>query len=180
MENWQLKIENNMNTPYQIEQRLLDLALRLGRAQPQDMVHPRQNEIPEWRGADVRLTSDFTWEPGDFIEQHDLLVRTRHAQALTWLFFELRDTFSDWLDAGNKYGFFGSLALVAQKHLARHQPESADPRPLLKVVLAEGFHWHQILRQTGELPDQPEIILHSHDTEGRQYRANFDTGAPCA
>lgn len=169
-----------MNTPYQIEQQLIDIALRLGRAQAHEMVHPRQTEIPEWQGADVRITSDFSWEPKNFVEEHDLLVRTRHAPTLTWLFFELRDTFGDWLHAGNKYGFYGSLAQAAQKHLARHQPESGDPRPLLKDVLSGAFVWLQILRKTGNLPDQPGMILHSHDTEGRQYRTNLGPGEPCA
>ena len=47
--------------------------------------HPEMERIPEWRGADIRITSDFEknyQEPGYF--DHDLKVRTRHAGSVTW------------------------------------------------------------------------------------------------
>ena len=47
--------------------------------------HPEMERIPEWRGADIRITSDFEkdyQEPGYF--DHDLMVRTRHAGPVTW------------------------------------------------------------------------------------------------
>ena len=169
-----------MYTPYQIEQCLLDLALRLGRAKPHEMVHARQSEFPEWQSAGVRLISDFSREPRNSAQAHDFLVRTRHGPAVTWLFFELQDTFVGWINAGNKYGFYGSLAQTALKHLARHQPESDDPRPLLKDVLSEAFHWLHILRQTGELTEHPALIRHTQDTESRRCRTNLETGEPCA
>lgn len=168
-----------MRTAYQIEQQLLELALRIGRAQPDALVHSRQNEIPEWTGADVRLTSDFSWEPKTFADEHDLLVRTRHACPLTWLFFELRDAFDGHLDAGNKYGFYGSLGQAALNHLARHQPEADDFRPLLKCVLAEAFQGLDLLRRHGSLPDQSEIVVHAKDKEGRQSRTDCETGEAC-
>jgi hypothetical protein len=58
--------------------------------------------IPEWRGADIRITSDFEkdfCDPGYF--DHDLTVRTRHAGSVTWFVFQMRDLFSGWLDYGN-------------------------------------------------------------------------------
>ena len=50
--------------------------------------HPEMDRIPEWRGADIRITSDFERdfsEPGHF--DHDLTVRTRHAGPVTWFIF---------------------------------------------------------------------------------------------
>ena len=47
--------------------------------------HPEMERIPEWRGADIRITSDFEknyQEAGYF--DHDLTVRTRHAGPVTW------------------------------------------------------------------------------------------------
>ena len=132
------------------------------------LIHPDQGLMPEWGGAGVCLTSDLAREPRDFREDDHLLVRTRHAKPLTWLFFELRDTFGGWLDAGNKEGFFGSLAQVALQHLASHQPEPDDAKPLLKTVLGEAFRWQESLRREGRLPDQPAVIIHQQDAEGRQ------------
>jgi hypothetical protein len=60
------------------------------------------DRIPEWRGADIRITSDFKT---DFNEanyfDHDLTVRTRHAVPATWFVFQMRDLFSGWRDYGN-------------------------------------------------------------------------------
>ena len=53
----------------------------------------------EWRGADIRITSDFKkdfCEPGYF--DHDLTVRTRHAGPATWFVFQMRDIFDGCLD----------------------------------------------------------------------------------
>ena len=56
-------------------------------------VHPEMERIPEWRGADIRITSDFErnyQEPGYF--DHELTVRTRHAGPVTWFVFQMRDS----------------------------------------------------------------------------------------
>lgn len=127
----------------------------------------------------MRITSDFTWEPKDFMDGHDLLVRTRHAKSLTWLLFELRDAFSGHLDAWNKYVFYGSLAKAALDHLAIHQPEDEDPRPLLKAVLSCAFSALETLRRDGELPSGPMIVIHESDAEGRQKRRDADTNQDC-
>jgi len=127
--------------------------------------------MPEWQGADVIITSDFTGtgQVSGFWG-HDLMVRTRHAQPLTWLFLEARDAFGDELDFRNKYGFYGSLAEAALAHLAQHQPEDADHRSLLKAVLTQAFSFHAELRKHGSISDNASIILHSTDEEGRQQR----------
>jgi hypothetical protein len=80
------------------------------------------------------------------------------------------------LDAGNKHGFYGSLAEAALEHLAAHQPEADDPRPLMRAVLDRTFLWLQVLRDEGEIPDDAMCVLHLQDIEGRQVRINLLTG----
>jgi hypothetical protein len=166
---------NNRPEFSSIEDRLILVGQRLAN-DPGSVRHPAQAEIPEWKGADVKVTSDFNWEPEDFIEAHDLLVRTRHASALTWLFFEIRDAFGHWLDASNKYGFYGSLGQAAQKHLAANQPESQDSQPLLGTVLAVAFDWLCILRNEKSIPANAQVLIHSRDAEGRQVRICLKDG----
>ena len=135
-----------------------------------DLHTPDQQTPAEWTGADIRVTSDFEWEPKTFVEAHDLLVRTRHAKALTWLLLEVRDGFGFWLDASNKYGFYGSLAEAALEHLARNQPEPEDARPLLATVLQRVFEHVRLLRAHGRLPEDASLVTHTIDAEGRQRR----------
>jgi hypothetical protein len=71
---------------------------------------------------------------------------------------------------GNKYGFYGRLAEAALGHLAQHQPEDADHRPLLKAVLTQAFSYHAELRQHDSIADNSGIIIHRTDQEGRQQR----------
>lgn len=158
-----------------IEDRLILFGQKMANAAA-SLRHPAQTEIPEWTGADVKVTSDFAWEPQDFIASHDLLVRTRHAQPLTCLFFEIRDAFGGWLDASNKYGFYGSLAQAAQKHLAANQPEPEDPQPLLRAVLSVAFDWLNVLRHQGLIPPNADIVIHCQDSEGRQDRIGQKDG----
>jgi|LauGreStaDraftv2_3_1035109.scaffolds.fasta_scaffold161311_1 hypothetical protein len=153
--------------------RLIDLGRRIEAKTVEDLRHPQQTDMPEWQGADVIITSDFTGHVSGFLG-HDLMVRSRHAQPLTWLFFELRDAFGDELDAGNKYGFYGSLAEAALTHLAQHQPEDADYRSLLKAVLTQAFTFHAELRQHDSISGNGSIILHSTDQEGRQQRLDLN------
>jgi hypothetical protein len=124
--------------------------------------------MPEWRGAKVLVTADFAYESQKF--GFELVVRTRHAKSLSWLIFELRDVFSECLDAQNKYGFYESLAQSALVHLAAHQPEADDHRPLLRQVLSTAFKFLEVLRESGAIPPTPRLSLAGTDTEGRQMR----------
>lgn len=140
-------------------------------------IHPDQLSGPvEWRGADVRITSDFRPEAPKSFMDHDLIVRTQHAKVLSWLFLELRDAFEAFLDAGNKYGFYGALAQSALRHMAAHQPESDDPRPLLRAVLAAADDQLKLIARFGGIPDNAAAVLHSTDAEGRQSRIDLETG----
>ena len=170
----------NLPSPDAIEQQLIKLGTLLPRAASGELRHRQQATMREWQGADVRITSDFTLELTNMCDAHDLLVRTRHAEALTWLVLEIRDTFSDRLDYANKYGFYGALAQAAMKHLAGHQPETDDAVPLLKAVLKRAFQWLATLRKTGQIPDQPMVVIHERDAEGHQRRIDAATGKECA
>jgi len=132
--------------------------------------HPEMERIPEWRGADIRITSDFEknyQEPGYF--DHDLTVRTRHAGSVTWFVFQMRDLFDGWLDGGNKYGFYELLAQAALEHLATTQPEPEDARPLLRAMLTRAFLMLEIAKQHHVRPDDTKMVVHAQDQEGNQY-----------
>lgn len=167
---------SNSPSADEIESLLIALGQRLGAVSPGSLFHPNQAQMPEWSGADVRVTSDFNHEPQDLIEAHDLLVRTVHAVPLTWLLLEVRDAFGSVLNASNKYGFYGSLAQAALKHLAAHQPESDDPQQLLRAVIARVFEWLRVFREQGEIPPNAEIVLHTRSSEGRQRRVDGEAG----
>ena len=138
-------------------------------------VHPEMERIPEWRGADIRITSDFEknyQEPGYF--DHDLTVRTRHAGPATWFVFQMRDLFDGWLDAGNKYGFYELLAQASLEHLAGNQPEPEDARPLLRAMLTRAFLMLEVAKEHHVWPDDALMVLHSQDEEGNQFRKNLE------
>jgi len=138
-------------------------------------VHPEMERIPEWRGADVRITSDFErdyQEPGYF--DHDLTVRTRHAGPVTWFIFQMRDLFDGWLDGGNKYGFYELLAQGALDHLAGNQPEPEDARPLLRAMLTRAFLMLEIAKEQHVWPDDAMMVLHAQDQEGNQVRKHLE------
>ena len=165
----------HMKSIHAIEDQLLSLACRLHPDPASTVRHPALASQPEWRGARVVITADFTYEPvrlgGEWV------VRTQHATALSGLFFHLRYAFAPFLDATNKYGFYEGLAKAAQAHLAAHQPESDDPRPLLRAVLAAAFPPLAELHRCGTLPADAVISLWMQDAEGRQLRVCFPAGS---
>ena len=87
-----------------IEDGLMDMGRAIEAGGP--WTHPEMERLPDWRGADIRITSYFK---RDFNEanyfDHDLTVRTRGAGPATWFMFQMRDLFDDWLDYINKYAF---------------------------------------------------------------------------
>ena len=136
--------------------------------------HPEMDRIPEWRGADIRITSDFErnyQEPGYF--DHDLTVRTRHAGSVTWFVFQMRDLFDGWLDGGNKHGFYELLAQAALEHLAENQPEPEDAKPLLRAMLTRAFLMLEVAKEHHVWPDDAMVVFHTRDDEGNQFRKNF-------
>ena len=154
----------------EIESRLLDLGTQIERVNAARLCHVDQEKHPEWLGADVWVTSNLEADNDPDTFNHDLIVRTRYAPELSWLFMELRDTFAGWLDYRNKYGFYESHARAALQHLATFQPEQDSPEPLLKTVLQESFEWLGKLRAFSTLPTNPGIVIHQTDAEGQQKR----------
>jgi len=107
------KMKKNKDTKFKVKgpEAIEDGLMEMGRAIEAGgpWKHPEMDRIPEWRGADIRITSDFEKdlvplhhprpirssrpaegmryapefnEPNYF--DHDLTVRTRHAGSVTW------------------------------------------------------------------------------------------------
>ena len=159
--------------PEAIEDGLMDMGRLIEVGGP--WTHPEMDRIPEWRGADIRITSDFKTEfnEANYFD-HDLTVRTRHAGSATWFIFQMRDLFDGWLDWGNKYGFYELLAQAALEHLAVNQPELEDARPLLRAMLVQGFAILGVAKEHHVWPDDSMMVLHFKDQEGNQVRNNFE------
>ncbi len=156
-----------------IEDGLMDMGRAIEAGGP--WKHPEMERIPEWRGADIRITSDFKTDfndPNYF--DHDLTVRTRHAGSATWFVFQMRDHFDGWLDYGNKYGFYELLAQAALEHLAENQPEPEDAKPLLRAMLTRAFLMLEVAKEHHVWPDDAMMVLHSQDEEGNQVRMNLE------
>ena len=159
--------------PEAIEDGLMDMGRAIEAGGP--WTHPEMDRIPEWRGADIRITSDFEknyQEAGYF--DHDLTVRTRHAGPATWFVFQMRDLFDGWLDYGNKYGFYELLAQAALEHQAANQPESEDAKPLLRAMLTHAFLMLEVAKEHHVWPDDAMMVLHSQDDEGNQLRESLE------
>ena len=167
--------KSKVKGPEAIEDGLMDMGRAIEAGGP--WTHPEMDRIPEWRGADIRITSDFKT---DFNEanyfDHDLTVRTRHAGSATWFVFQMRDLFDGWLDWGNKYGFYELLAQAALEHLAGNQPEPEDARPLLRAMLVQGFAILGVAKEHHIWPDDAMMVFHTRDDEGNQSRMNFNGG----
>ena len=159
--------------PEEIADRLLGLGRVIEAGGP--WTHPEMDRIPEWRGADVRFTSDFEtdFEARDPF-YHDLTVRTRSAGPATWFVFQMRDLFDGWLDYANKYGFYELLAQAALEHLAANQPESENAKPLLRAMLTQAFLMLEVAKEHHVWPDDAMMVLHSQDDEGNQIRINLE------
>jgi len=164
--------KSKVKGPEAIEDGLKDMGRLIEAGGP--WTHPEMDRIPEWRGADIRITSDFEkdfCEPGYF--DHDLTVRTRHAGPATWFVFQMRDLFDGWLGWSNKYGFYELLAQAALEHLAGNQPEPEDAKPLLRAMLAQGFAILGVAKEHHIWPDDAMVVLHTRDDEGNQFRKDF-------
>jgi hypothetical protein len=187
----------NVKGPEAIEDGLMDMGRDIEAGGP--WTHPEMERIPEWRGADIRITSDFKTDlvplhrprpirssrpaegmryAPEFNEanyfDHDLTVRTRHAGPATWFVFQMRDLFDGWLDYGNKYGFYELLSQAALEHLAANQPEPEDARPLLRAMLTRAFLMLEVAKEHHVWPDDAMMVLHSQDHEGKQLRESLE------
>ena len=108
--------------------------------------------VKEWGGADVIIKSRLDegikkWLGGQPIvisfqstEPRRRAVITKYSKELSWLFYKLKNLFSDQIDYISKYDFYGLLAQTAISYL-EDSKEPQDPKDLLLEVLiaAKGF-----------------------------------------
>jgi len=100
----------------------------------------------EWRGADVIISKGLDnnfrkWLTGQPLvispqdtEPRRRAVITEYSKELSWLFYKLREIFSDRIDYTSKFDFYGSLAQSAIDYLGKNK-ESRDVKALLLTVL---------------------------------------------
>lgn len=94
---------------------------------------------PEWQGADVVITSIEPQRSHDSFYPEPRYVVTRFAKALSWLFEEMRDTFSSQLDGCNKIEFYGRLANMANRYQTRFCGGNPNEGDLLQAVIHEAY-----------------------------------------
>ena len=109
--------------------------------------------IKEWGGADVIISKHKTpelkkWvdnesliidlECNDLVSPGNRLVISQYAKELSWLFYELKSIFSDYIDFSNKYQFYGTLAQSAIDFILNHK--KYNPEELLCYVLNNGAY----------------------------------------
>jgi len=106
----------------------------------------------EWRGADVIISKGLDnnfqkWLTGQPLvissqdtEPRRRAVITEYSKELSWLFYKLREIFSDRIDYTSKFDFYGSLAQSAIDYLGKNK-ETRDVKALLLTVLStsKGF-----------------------------------------
>lgn len=157
-------MKNNI-TAQTLDAQIMSLSQAINQKPSAELWHQEMSAMPEWCGADLKVTSgSFYQEERSFFDSQLLAIHTRHAPQLTWLLLELKDAFSEQLDHLNKYKFYGNLGAAAQKHLAG-EPETADHRPLLHAVLAvayiavPGFADKDGSDSTSSVPEQHRLGL---------------------
>jgi hypothetical protein len=108
--------------------------------------------VKEWGGADVIIKSRLDAHTEKWLRDQPLVIGlqntvpkrraviTKYSKELSWLFYQLRDLFSEQIDDVSKYDFYGLLAQSAIDYLVDNE-ESQDAKDLLRVVLntAKGF-----------------------------------------
>ena len=75
------------------------------------------NEFPEFGGANLIITKDHGYTYYD----HDVVVYSEHASALSWLVVELKTIYDSEIDYLNKYDFYPSIGILINKTLIRQE-----------------------------------------------------------
>lgn len=108
--------------------------------------------VKEWGGADVIIKGKLDADTDKWLgDQPDVIsfqsteprrraIITEYSKELSWLFFQLKDLFSEKIDYISKYDFYGLLAQSAIDYLNDNE-ENQDSEGLLIAVLntAKGF-----------------------------------------
>lgn len=106
----------------------------------------------EWGGADVIIKSILDESIKEWLGEQPIVISfqsteprrraviTKYSKELSWLFYELRNLFSEKIDYISKYDFYGLLAQTAIDCLENNE-EAQDAKGLLLEVLnaAKGF-----------------------------------------
>lgn len=103
-----------------------------------------------WGGADVIITNESPppRDPSSFYPDARYVV-TEHSLELSWLFMELRDIFTEFLDGQNKIEFYGRLANMANRHLAKNGSPTA--KSICLAVLHEAYAIAEEIEEVGFL-----------------------------
>ena len=109
-------------------------------------------DVKEWGGEDVIIKSYLDKDTEKWLEGQPLVISfqsteprrkaviTKYSKELSWLFYQLRDLFSEKIDNISKYDFYGLLAQSAIDYLVNNE-ETQDAKGLLLTVLntSKGF-----------------------------------------
>ena len=109
--------------------------------------------IKEWGGADVIISDKKTpelikWSENQsiiidlnnnsFVSPGNRLIISKYSKELSWLFYELKAIFHDYIDFSNKYQFYGILAESALEFIDNNNKYSSID--LLCHVLNDGVN----------------------------------------
>ena len=115
------------------------------RLQTED-ISRKASTTKEWRGADVIISKGLDNNYQKWLEDQPFVVSsqnteprrravvTEYSKELSWLFYQLKQIFSDRIDYISKYDFYGSLAQSAIDYLGKNK-ESRDVKAMLLTVL---------------------------------------------
>ncbi|MFM9954532.1 MAG: hypothetical protein ACKVVO_10775 [Opitutaceae bacterium] len=149
-------MKNNI-TAQNLDAQIMSLSRAINQQPDAHHWHSQMQRMPEWCGADLKVTTDLNYQRLDMFENNLLIIQTRHARQLTWLLLEIRDAFGELLTFENKHEFYACLGAAAQKHLAQ-EPEAIDHRPLLRAVLTASFKTIPELTQDGSSDYTPSNL----------------------
>lgn len=74
-------------------------------------------KFPEFGGANLIITKDVNRNYYD----HDIVVYSEHASALSWLVTELKNIYDSEIDYLNKYDFYPSIGIIINNTLTRQE-----------------------------------------------------------
>ncbi len=104
-------------------------------------------DVDNWGGADVIIDKEMTDELKEWVGNQPFVISlqkseprrraviTKHAKELSWLFYELKEIFSERIDFSSKYDFYGFLDQSAIDYISEKQPDQ-NLHDLLLAVLA--------------------------------------------
>ena len=75
------------------------------------------NDFPHFGGANLIITND----PNRNGYEHDIIICSEHASALSWLVTELKKIYNDEIDYMNKYDFYPSIGKLINQTLTRQE-----------------------------------------------------------